>query len=84
MGFASPQVYESSLGGQCCQQVLTAEFPPLEASIRELDFRSPPVRQFERLSALSSSKCSTYRLKSLKRNVFTPLSTDATVRQHRR
>ena len=65
---------------QDCQQVLTSKVSASCGSIASFDFRSPPVRQFGRLSALSSSKCSTYGVKALRRNIFTPLSTGATVR----
>jgi len=75
-----------------CQQVLTivptqGRKGGKKSALRETtpwDFRSPPVRQIFRLSAVSSSECSTYGLKSLKRNIFTHFKHDATVRPYRR
>lgn len=43
-------------------------------------FRSPSVRHFSTLSALTSSKCSTYGVKALNRNVLFELKHDATFR----
>jgi hypothetical protein len=57
---------------QKCQQVLTLG--------SRKDFRSPPVRQIQSLSAESSSKCSTYTDKALIRKIFTPFKHDAIVR----
>ena len=63
---------KSNLVGQKCQQVLTLGTTK--------DFRSPPVRQIQSLSAESSSKCSTYTDKALIRKIFTPFKHDAIVR----
>src|SRR5688572_1793686 len=52
---------------QYCQHFLT-----LKPCRKALDFRSLFVRPIGLLSALSSSKCSTYALQALQRKIFTP------------
>src|SRR5215204_4056979 len=68
---------------KCTNNTLSTSFNrPQSPSKVFVAFRSPSVRQFCSLSAVTSSKCSTYGVKALNRNVLSELKHDATFRTH--